>query len=248
MSEEAIESTETTETTESLLDSSTPELTGDEWFQSDGIKGVGDKPEWFNSEKFKSVSEQAKGHSELHKKFGSFTGTPKDGYKLPEGIEADDELGKAYVEFATNSNMNQDGFDKGFELLSAQMSVNEEINQEAEIAKLGDNAQQRIKTVETALKNKFGSDYDSVKDLVYSADSILLAEAIIKKFAPTRLPIDGGENPTGVTKAEIELLMQEKDSNGNLRRSVDRDFDKKITRMWEELLGKGPDVVTMGQR
>lgn len=231
---------------ESLLDDAAPTLSDGEWFQSDGIKGAGDKPDWYQSDHFKNVNEQAKGYSELQKKFGSFVGSPKDGYELPEGIEKGDALFDSLVDFANDINMNKEGFEKAWELLSTQSGVNEEISSENEMAKLGDNAQQRIKSIENALKHKFGNDYDSVKDMITDANGVMLAEAIIKKFAPARLPIDGGENPTGVTKSEIELLMQEKTPDGQLRRSIDSDFNKKITRMWTELLGDGPNIQTVG--
>lgn len=251
MSEENTEETVSTETTtevkqDSLLDDAAPTLSDGEWFQSDGVKGTGDRPDWYQSDHFKSVNEQAKSYGELQKKFGSFTGTPKEGYTLPDGVEKDDALASEFITLATDMGMNQEGFDKGFELLSAQMGVSEEINQENELAKLGDNASQRIKAVENALKFKAGDGYDEIKDMITTADGVLLAEKLIKTFAPQKLPIDGGENPTGVTKAEIELLMQEKTQDGQLRRSIDRDFDKKINRMWTELLGDGPNIVTLG--
>lgn len=230
----------------SLLESSNPTLEDGEWFQSEGIKGTGDKPEWYEAEHFKSVNEQAKGYSELQKQFGSFTGVPKEGYKLPEGIEADDELAKAYIEFATNSKMNQEGFDKGFELLSAQMGVSEEISEKVELDKLGDNASQRIKMVENALRFKAGDGYGEIKDLITTADGVILAEKLIKIFAPAKLPMDGGENPTGVTWEEIEKLMYEKTKNGQYRRSIDTDFDNKIKRMQKEWGGDKPKVEIVG--
>lgn len=249
MTDETTESTETTETTEttteSLLGDNSTELGEGEFFLSEGIKGTGDAPEWYEAKHFKSVSEQAKGYSELQKKFGSFTGTPKEGYDIPESVEDGDALFQSLVDFADEANMNQAGFDKAWELLSTQSGVNEEISQTDELAKLGDNAQQRINNVSNALKFKMGADYDKVKDLVTNADSVILAEMLIKSYAPQKLPIDGGENPTGVTKAEIETLMLEKTADGQLRRSVDKDFDKKIIRMWTELVGDGPNVVTM---
>ena len=231
---------------ESLLDDATPSLADGEWFQSDGIKGTGDKPEWYQADHFKNANEQAKAYGELQSKFGSFTGTPKEGYKLPEGIEADDELAKAYIEFATNSHMNQEGFDKGFELLSAQMGVSEDISTENEMSKLGDNANERVKTVERALKFKLGEGYDEVKDLIYSADGVKLAEALIKSYAPKKLPIDGGENPTGITWADIEAEMFKKDDHGQLLRSVNIEHAAKIKRMQEEFGGNQPNVEVIG--
>ena len=49
-------------------------------------------PEWYKADKYKSVAEQAKAYTELEKKFGGFTGAPKDGYSVVEGVEQDDAL------------------------------------------------------------------------------------------------------------------------------------------------------------
>ena len=92
---------------ETLLDASTPELNEGEYFLSDGIKGTGDTPEWYKSDKYKSVAEQAKAYTELEKKFGGFTGAPKDGYAGPEGIEPDDALLQELTEFANKTGMSQ---------------------------------------------------------------------------------------------------------------------------------------------
>lgn len=251
MSEEAEETVTTETTTEatteqtSLLDDKAPTLADGEWFQSDGIKGTGDVPEWYQAEHFKSVNEQAKSYGELQKKFGSFTGTPKDGYTLPEGVDKEDALAAEFITLATDMGMNQKGFEKGFELLSAQMGVNEEVNQEDELAKLGDNANQRIKAVENALKFKAGDRYGELQDLITTADGVILAEKLIKTFAPTKLPMDGGENPTGVTWADIEIEMFKKDAQGNLLRSTDLNHAAKVTRMQKEWGGNAPNIVTV---
>ncbi len=243
MTEEAAAEAESApESNESLLDESAPTLEDGEWFQSDGIKGSGDSPEWYQADHFKNANEQAKAYGELQKKFGSFTGSPKDGYSLPEGVDKDDTLATEFITMATEMGMNQDGFDKGFALLSAQMGANEEINQENELSKLGDNAGQRIKAVENALKFKAGDSYNEIKDMITTADGVMLAEKLIKTFAPAKLPMDGGENPTGITWKDIEVEMNRKDENGNWLRSVDLDHDKKIRRMQQEFGGDKPNI------
>ena len=78
MEEQAVESNDTLT---SLVDAAEPTLGEGEFFLSDGIKGVGDQPEWYKADKYKSVAEQAKAYTELEKKFGGFTGAPKDGYQ-----------------------------------------------------------------------------------------------------------------------------------------------------------------------
>lgn len=231
----------------SLLDGSNDaELAEGEYFLAEGVKGLGDVPEWYDSKRFKSVTDQAKSYLELEKKFGSFTGAPKDGYELPEGVDAEDGLLKEYTELASSLNMNQEGFNKGFELLSTQMQVNQEVSLENEMGKLGDNAQQRIKTVENILKNQLGDGYDEVIPLVNSADSVILVETLTKAFMPKKLPIDGGENPTGITWADIQKEMMRKDENGNWLRSVDREHENKIQRMMKEYGGDKPNIDVIG--
>ena len=225
---------------DTLLDSATPELQEGEYFLAEGIKGAGDVPEWFNP-KYGSVAEQAKGYSELEKKFGGFTGAPKDGYAVPEGIEPDDALLSELQEFATKTNMSQDAFSEAWELLSAQAGAVEEVSHEQEMAKLGDNAQQRIKTVEGFLKNNLDAEaYERVSQKVTNADAIELIEEIVNATAPAKLPIDGGEHPAGLTWADIETEMYKKNDHGQFLRSVDPNHEAKIQAMMKEFGGDKP--------
>ncbi|MDG1314885.1 MAG: hypothetical protein P8P29_05105 [Flavobacteriaceae bacterium] len=226
---------------DTLLDSATPELQEGEYFLSEGIKGAGDTPEWYNGSKYSSVAEQAKGYNELEKKFGGFTGAPKDGYAGPEGIEPDDALLAELTQFATETNMSQDAFSSAWELLSAQSGAVEEVTHEQEIAKLGDNAQQRIKTVEGFLKNNLDAEgYESVMNLVTTADSIKLVEMLVGATAPAKLPIEGGEHPTGLTWSDIETEMFKKNERGQMLRSVDPSHEAKIQKMMQEFGGDKP--------
>ena len=219
---------------DTLLDQAQPTLEAGEYFLSDGIKGTGEAPEWLNTEKYKSVAEQAKGYAELSKRFGGFKGAPKDGYAIPEGVETDDALYQELEAFATKTNMNGDAFQEAWELLSTQGEVAEEYNQEVELSKLGDNAQERIKTVESFMKNNLDSDtYEQARGLVTNADTIELVELLVRATAPAKLPSEGGHNPEGLSKEAIEAEMFRKDENGNLLRSVNPEHDAKIKRMWE---------------
>jgi hypothetical protein len=219
---------------DTLLDQANPSLEAGEYFLSDGIKGTGEIPEWLNTEKYKSVAEQAKGYAELSKRFGGFKGAPKDGYSLPEGVEKDDALYQELEAFATKNNMNGDAFSEAWELLSTQGQVAEEYNQEAELRKLGDNAQQRIKTVENFMKNNLDADtYEQARGLVNSAETIQLVEMLVRATAPTKLPMEGGHNPEGLSWEAIEVEMFKKDENGNLLRSINIGHEQKIQKMME---------------
>lgn len=217
---------------DTLLDQAQPTLESGEYFLADGIKGTGDAPEWLNTEKYKSVAEQAKGYAELSKRFGGFKGAPKDGYTPPEGVEADDALYQELEAFATKTNMNGDAFQEAWELLSTQGKVAEEYSQEVELSKLGDNAQERIKTVEGFMKNNLDADtYEQARGLVTNAGSVELVELLVKATAPTKLPLEGGTHPQGLTWSDVEHEMFKKDDNGNLLRSTSSSHEQKIQKM-----------------
>lgn len=230
MSEEQAEVQEATSDT--LLDNAEPTLDQGEYFLAEGIKGAGETPEWYKSDKYQSVAEQAKAYTELEKKFGGFKGAPKDGYTAPEGIESDDALLSELTEFAKDTNMSDEAFGRAWDLLSAQEQAVEEVSQEMEMQKLGDNATQRLKSVEGFLKNNLDADtYSAAQELVTSADSVALIEMIVKATMPAKLPIEGGEHPQGLTWADVEAEMFRKDEKGNLLRSVDINHERKVQQM-----------------
>ena len=230
MSEEQAEVQEATSDT--LLDNAEPTLGENEYFLAEGIKGTGEAPEWYKADKYQSVAEQAKAYNELEKKFGGFKGAPKDGYVAPEGVEQDDALLAELTEFAKDTNMSQEAYSRAWELLTAQEQAVEEVSAEMEMQKLGENATQRLKTVEGFLKNNLDADtYSQVQELVTTADSVKLIEAIVKATVPAKLPIEGGEHPAGLTWADVEAEMFKKDENGNLLRSVDINHERKVQKM-----------------
>ena len=236
-----------TTTSDTLLDASAPTLNEGEYFLSDGIKGSGDTPDWYKGDKYKSVAEQAKAYTELEKKFGGFTGAPKDGYSGPEGIKGDDALLQELTEFATKTNMSQEAFGDAWELLSAQGQAVEQVTQEQEIASLGDNAQERIKNVEGYLKNNLDAEvYEEVRNLVTDARSIQLVEHLVRATAPARLPIDGGDHPSGMTWSDVEAEMFKKNDSGQLLRSVDSNHEAKIQKMMQDFGGDRQHSRTFG--
>jgi hypothetical protein len=244
MEEQAVD---TNDTLTSLVDAAEPTLSEGEYFLSDNVKGVGDMPEWYKADKYKSVAEQAKAYTELEKKFGGFTGAPKDGYSIVEGVEQDDELWQELVSFGEKTNMSQSALNDAWQILSAQEQAVEEVSVEMEMQKLGDNAVERIKVVEQYMKNNLDADtYEELRYAVNSAESVQLIEALIKSTAPAKLPIDGYVEPGGLEWADIEAEMFKKDDNGNLLRSVDMNHERKIQRMMKEFGGDKPYTQTFG--
>jgi hypothetical protein len=216
----------------SLLNESEP-LGEGEYFLSNGVKGSGDMPEWYQASRYKSVADQAKAYTELEKKFGGFTGAPKDGYKGPEGIDGEDALYKEFLSYATETNMSQKAFDKGFALLQAQMGVNESVTIEGEMAKLGENAEGRISHINQYISNNLkGEAAERVKEMVTDARSVELIEALIGATAQPNLPKDS-EGSVGMSKDELDSLMFAKDEHGNFKRSIDPAYEKKVQKALE---------------
>ena len=82
----------------------------------------------------------------------------------------------------------------------------EEVSKEMELQKLGDNVDKDASLY--ALKNNFDADtYAKAEDLVTTAESVQLVEMLVKATMPTKLPIDGGEHPQGLTWADVEAEM-----------------------------------------
>lgn len=240
--ESEVVETQDQESNQTLIDSSENAA----YYLMEGIAGTGDAPEWFLNEKYKSVAEQAKAYNELNKKFGSFTGAPKDGYSLPEGLAADDELVKKVMEFGTKSQLNQDGFSELLDLALTQADASQQVDRENELKKLGDNAGQRIKQLEVFLADKFGDSFDSVKEKIVDANSVMLAEMMMKAMQPAKLPIDGVEVEGKPTWSDIEVELFRKDENGNLLMSVDMNHRNKVERMKREYGGDRPNRSVIG--
>ena len=238
---------ETNDTLTSLVGEAEPTLAEGEYFLSDNIKGVGEMPEWYKADKYKSVAEQARAYTELEKKFGGFTGAPKDGYELYDGVESDDALWAELVEFGNNTNMNQAALHQAWELLTAQEEALDQVSMEEEIGKLGPQAAERITTVEQLMRNNLSPElYEKHRDVVTSAAIIEFIEDFSKSMRPAQLPIDGYIEPGGIEWADIEAEMFRKDDNGNLLRSVDINHERKIQRMMKEYGGDKPYVQTFG--
>ena len=101
------------------MDEDKTEVPKADWYHDEDTPGVGEKPEWL-SDKYNNVAEQAKAQGELRKLLSGFTGAPEE-YKLnidpmlemtPDQIDLEDPLMMGFKEWAKESNLSQDGFDK----------------------------------------------------------------------------------------------------------------------------------------
>ena len=206
------------------------------------VSEVAERPEYIAERFWDAETGQAnyeslgKSYNELNSKFGGFTGAPKDGYAVPEGFEAEDEMFKTYSDYAANINMSQDAFSQGWELLSTQAGVNAEVSAENELAKLGDKPQERIDKVNNYLRNNLTAEkYEQMASLVTTAQGVELVEALIPAQAQPKL---SGEvpNESGLTITDVNEMANKTDENGNLLRSIDPAYDKMVLEAYAKVV------------
>lgn len=124
------------------------------WMLYDGIKGQGEMPAWYLADKYKTVAEQAKAYPELQKRFGAFTGAPKEGkYEappMPEGVEGqfltDHPVFESFTKWAIENQVSQKGYNDVLGML-AVYEASQAPNFEVAKKEIGDEADKRIETV-----------------------------------------------------------------------------------------------------
>lgn len=222
--------------TESLIPQEAPPEESNKWFFDEGYEGTGEAPEWYKADKYKSVSEQAKAYTELEKKFGAFTGHPKDGYQLPEGLDKEDALVQEVMKFGEKYQMNQDGFNEMITLAMQQAQAVEEVSVEEELSKLGADASKRINRVTGFLKNNLEEEkFNEVASMITTAEGVKLAEAFIGLTSQTKLPIDEVTTSEGITMEQYSAELMRKDENGNFLMNTSPEHAKKMRRWKAEL-------------
>lgn len=181
--------------------------TQDSYLFADGVPGTGEVPEWFNGSKYKTVSEQAKGYKELEKKFGAFTGTPKDGVYSVEGYDIDTSpLMKDVSEWAKEAGLSNDGFNKLVNKYLDHNAKQEEEFKASEIKKMGDNAQDRIKNLNGWAKNNLSEDeIPSFERMAQTAGELGLLEKIINLSKNSKLVDMSKVESSSISSLEQEI-------------------------------------------
>lgn len=226
------------------------------WHWSDEVAGEGDKPDWLIDSKYKSVSDQAKGYNEIRKQLGQFTGAPEE-YELglpedlvlPEGVEwelkDDDPLLAAVVPIAKEMNMSQDGLNKLIKtfveyeagaVASEMASEGERV--ESELSSIPDGVKRVGAVSGWARANMSSEDYEAFKGMMTDANTLQMAENLIKMTRGSKLPDPSDSSYKGaVTQADIDAAFTEKDAQGNNKYASDPSHRQKVQRMMQNYHG-----------
>lgn len=221
-----------------------------EWFLSDGVKGEGKPPEWFRADKYKTVDAQAKAYAELEKRFGAFTGAPKDGkyeFKLPDGVtgefDTNHPLMQSFQEWATENQLSQKGYNDVLGMFAEyEASLTPDMN--VIKSELGENADARITAVASWGKaNLPKAQYDLLREATSGANAakvFQVLESVIAQTAQARLPKPGANPgdapPSG--EAAIRAAQAKLGPDGKRLYETDPQYRARVEQMWLDYYNK----------
>jgi len=235
------------ETTQQTQTTTTEETTteGKGYLFADGIVGEGDAPEWFKKDKYKTVSAQAEAYTELEGKFGAFTGTPKDGYKIADadGKEIDIEsspLLKLTAEWGADQQLSNEGLSSLIEKVNTLAA--EQVEQDAVNAKasLGDKADERLGNIAQWGKNNLSpEEFTQFQGLAQNAGQVEVIEKLIgmtknSKIVKAETHIPNKEN----AGEELKKMQLAKNEDGKRLMDVDPEYRAKVNKKMNELYNK----------
>lgn len=159
------------------------------YYFADGVAGNGDAPDWFKGDKYANVSEQAKAYTELEKKFGSFTGAPKDGYAI-EGVDFSEAnpLMQLVGEWGAENSLSQNGMESLYNKVTelAERQIQDE--RDGHMKALGENAEQRLRDLGMWGENNFqGDELEAFKSVASTAQGVEVMEKLISKAKNSKL-------------------------------------------------------------
>lgn len=202
------------------------------WKWAEGVAGSGDKPDYL-LDKYTSVAEQARALPEALKRFGAFTGAPKEGYdlsKLPEGMSAESPLLQGFTDTFKELNLDQQGFEKmAGKFAELHNSITAKTQDEI-IAEVG--SRDVVDRVNNWVKTLPAEVQDTVRDWQLSGADIKALDAIRAARAPSSLPSTSSYE----SRHSYETVKAvEAEKNQNFKRyTEDEAYRSEIQRRWTD--------------
>lgn len=206
----------------------------------------GQRPEWL-LEKYKTPEDQAKAYSELYgqfskktedlrkevladavKEYGKTVGVPEkpEAYAYPEGFQPPVEgVDKALREWAHKNNVGAEAF----QALVRDVHGMTVAKAEDELAKLGENANERIEAVNAWVTKNIAKDhFGQIKKIMTTADGVAFLESVMEERAENGFaPEGGGQKSTVLTREEIRQMQTDP------RWGIDEDYTKQVRAHWQ---------------
>lgn len=206
------------------------------WSWDENTPGVGERPSWLPA-KYKSAADVAKAYGELEKRLGQ---APKE-YDFSKGegwIEPDYEPFQHMAEFAKQNHVPQTVMDKMLETVGLYLDeFRTDINEEK--AKLGDNASERLQTLNNwARSNLSEGAFSALTGSMRTAEAIEALEEIRDKMLGNSTMIPGNNAAPAGAGMTIEEYRSELQSNLK-KYETDPHYRKEMGRKLEMIVARG---------
>ena len=180
--------------------------------------------------KFKTPQELEKGYKEavsmhtktvekskaMEEKLKDFAGAPEGDYEAVKGTEGyAAPVMDALSSWGKEQGLTQAGYTSLLETIGAAEQANVQANMDAEMKKLGSDAQIRIDNTNAKLNAIFGEELATqYQNIGTSADGVMALEALVAKFSEGTVNPDAGDfvGETAITQDELSAAMNKKDS------------------------------------
>jgi hypothetical protein len=189
-----------------MTDEITPAAETPSWFIDEGMPGTGERPAWL-SDKFKSAADLAKSYSELEKKFGS----PPENYDLSKSrfLDADYAPIQDFLKLARDKRVPGEVMDKMVESIDKYMDEFS-VDYNEETKKLGDNANDRIRTLDNWAKANLSKEsYEAITNNIKTADGIKALEELRGKIMTNTQVIPNGNDQAASNVATLADIQAE---------------------------------------
>lgn len=215
-----------------------------------------ERPEWL-PEKFKSAEDLASAYSSLEGKLGqkeddfkesfmkqmeeeAYANRPasEGDYQLPDSIDqegaVDNELLSWWAKHSFENGFSQDEFAEGINMYASALNANQP-DYEAELSKLGDNANARTEAVSLFATKFFPEDQlGAIERMCESADGVFALETIMEAMQ-SNSPSGNAQPSIGVTEAELKQMMQDDRYHHPVKR--DPNFVRQVEEGFKKIYG-----------
>ena len=209
------------------------------WFIDEGRPGAGDRPAWLN-DKFKSAADLAKSYVELEKKFG----VVPDEYDFSKSryLDADYVPFQELKQIGKDKRVPQEFMDKMIDSVDKYMDEFK-VDYSEELKKLGDNAQERITTVNNWAKANLSKDsYEALSSNLNSAESFKAIEELRGKIMSNSPQVPSGNEGATHNAASLNDIKMELSNNLGKYKS-DEAYRKDLQRRLEVAAKNTPGYV-----
>lgn len=209
------------------------------WFIDEGMPGNGPRPSWLH-DKFKTVADLGKSFTELEKKLGS---VPDDyDFSKSKYLDSDYVPFQELKQVAKEKRVPQEVFDKMLESVDKYMDEFSTDYKE-EIKKLGDNAKDRLQTLDNWAKANLSKEsYEALTSNLRSAESIKALEELRGRMMSTIPQVPNGNNGATQNSASVDDLKLELANNLEKYKS-DANYRKDLQNRLEVAVKNAPGYV-----